>query len=168
MQTQALQTELIANAVEAIKPLQSLPGQIESKFTSLIPGLTSAIAKLNGACNDNVELNIPSISAPTSAQQGLSDLNTDSDYNDLIPTEFYTELNVSDDDLSQRAESIQLLVEQQRDLFNSILEAPAQVYKQEGEPPAELGKTGDYYVNTTNNVSYGPKISSTDWGNPLN
>ena len=150
MQTQALQNQLIVNAIEAVKPLQSLPDQIESKITILIPILIAAISKLNTITNDDVELN------------------TDNNYNDLIPTEFYNESNVSETDLTQRSNSIEQLVEQQRNLLTSLQEAPSQVYKQEGNPPPELGKIGDYYLNTSNNVSYGPKISDNDWGTPIN
>jgi len=159
MQTQAIQNQLIVNAIEAVKPLQSLPTQIESKIITLIPVLTTAISKLNTVCGDSdVELSVPNISTES----------TVTDYNDLIQTQFYNESNVSENDLTQRSDSIEQLVEQQRNLLTSLQEAPSQVYKQEGNPPAELGKIGDYYLNTSNNVSYGPKISDTDWGNPLN
>jgi hypothetical protein len=116
MQTQALQNQLIVNAIEAVKPLQSLPDQIESKILTLVPVLTTAIAKLNTVCDDDIELNIPTnISTgvnPTNISTGvnptniltgvnptniLTGLNTDNNYNDLIPTEFYNELNVSED-----------------------------------------------------------------------
>jgi len=158
MQLEAIQNELIVNAIESIKPLQNLPGQIESKLSSLTPPLVAAISKLNTVCNDtDIELTLPTVSNDSI-----------SDYNDLIETEFYNEFNVSDIDISGRADSIRQLIDQQRDLLNSLQEAPSQVYKQDGEPPAELGKIGDYYINTINNVSYGPKISTTDWGNPLN
>ena len=159
LQTQAIQNQLIVNAVEAVKPLQSLPLQIESKILTLVPVLITAISKLNTVCGDSdIELNIPNISTESAV----------TDYNDLVPTEFYNESNVSENDLTQRSDSIEQLVEQQRNLLTSLQEAPSQVYKQEGNPPAELGKIGDYYLNTSNNVSYGPKISDTDWGNPLN
>ncbi len=159
LQTQAIQNQLIVNAVEAVKPLQSLPTQIESKILTLVPVLITAISKLNTVCGDSdIELNIPNISTES----------TVTDYNDLVPTEFYNELNVSETDLTQRSDSIEQLVEQQRNLLTSLQEAPSQVYKQEGNPPPELGKIGDYYLNTSNNVSYGPKITDTDWGNPLN
>lgn len=176
MQTQALQNQLIVNAIEAVKPLQSLPDQIESKITILIPILIAAISKLNTITNDDVELNIPSIPRADNVELNVLnipltddvELNTDNNYNDLIPTEFYNESNVSETDLTQRSNSIEQLVEQQRNLLTSLQEAPSQVYKQEGNPPPELGKIGDYYLNTSNNVSYGPKITDTDWGNPLN
>ena len=159
LQTQAIQNQLIVNAVEAVKPLQSLPTQIESKILTLVPVLITAISKLNTVCGDSdIELNIPNISTES----------TVTDYNDLVPTEFYNESNVSETDLTQRSDSIEQLVEQQRNLLTSLQEAPSQVYKQEGNPPPELGKIGDYYLNTSNNVSYGPKITDIDWGNPLN
>ena len=176
MQTQALQNQLIVNAIEAVKPLQSLPDQIESKITILIPILIAAISKLNTITNDDVELNIPSIPRADNVELNVLnipltddvELNTDNNYNDLIPTEFYNESNVSETDLTQRSNSIEQLVEQQRNLLTSLQEAPSQVYKQEGNPPPELGKIGDYYLNTSNNVSYGPKISDNDWGTPIN
>ena len=162
LQTQAIQNQLIVNAVEAVKPLQSLPTQIESKILTLVPVLITAISKLNTVCGDSdIELNIPNISTESAES-------TVTDYNDLVTTEFYNESNVSETDLTQRSDSIEQLVEQQRNLLTSLQEAPSQVYKQEGNPPPELGKIGDYYLNTSNNVSYGPKITDTDWGNPLN
>ena len=176
MQTQALQNQLIVNAIEAVKPLQSLPDQIESKITILIPILIAAISKLNTITNDDVELNIPSIPRADNVELNVLnipltddvELNTDNNYNDLIPTEFYNELNVSETDLTQRSDSIEQLVEQQQNLLTSLQEAPSQVYRGNGNPLPNLGKIGDYYLNTSNNVSYGPKISDNDWGTPIN
>ena len=164
MQTQALQNQLIVNAIEAVKPLQSLPDQIESKITILIPILIAAISKLNTITNDDVELNIPSIPRADNVELNVLnipltddvELNTDNNYNDLIPTEFYNELNVSETDLTQRSDSIEQLVEQQQNLLTSLQEAPSQVYRGNGNPLPNLGKIGDYYLNTSNNVSYGP------------
>ena len=170
-QTEAIQNQLIVNAVEAVKPLQALPKQIESKIIMLMPILIAAISKLNTITDDDVELNVPSILTDDDVELNISNISTEStvtDYNDLIQTQFYNESNVSENDLTQRSDSIEQLVEQQQNLLTSLQEAPSQVYKQEGNPPAELGKIGDYYLNTSNNVSYGPKISDTDWGNPLN
>ena len=180
LETQKTQNQLIVNAIEAVKPLQSLPDQIESKILTLVPVLTTAISKLNTITDDDVELNVPTnistrlntvsdddieLNIPTNISTGL---NTDTNYNDLIPTEFYNESNVSEDDLTQRSNSIEQLVDQQRNLLTSLQEAPSQVYRGNGNPLPNLGKIGDYYLNTSNNVSYGPKITDTDWGNPLN
>ena len=190
LETQKTQNQLIVNAIEAVKPLQSLPDQIESKILTLVPVLTTAIAKLNTVSDDDIELNIPTnistglntvsdddieLNIPTNISTGLNTdtnistgLNTDTNYNDLIPTEFYNESNVSEDDLTQRSNSIEQLVDQQRNLLTSLQEAPSQVYRGNGNPLPNLGKIGDYYLNTSNNVSYGPKISDNDWGTPIN
>ena len=120
--------------------------------------------------DDDIELNIPTnISTGLNTDTNISTgLNTDTNYNDLIPTEFYNESNVSEDDLTQRSNSIEQLVDQQRNLLTSLQEAPSQVYRGNGNPLPNLGKIGDYYLNTSNNVSYGPKISDNDWGTPIN
>ena len=87
----------------------------------------------------------------------------DFDYNDLLDTEFYKDVNVSDFDLDDRAEQIQRMLEQQQNLYKSILEAPSRVYDGAGAPAGSLGKIGDFYVDTQNNVYYGPKMTKDSW-----
>ena len=154
----ALQEELIVNAIAAIEPLTAVPTQTLSKLETLIPPLTTAIAKLADAGCVDGELTIPTLNDSDS-----NNFPDGFDYNDLLPSEFYEEVNVSESDIDQRSDVIQQLVEQQQNLLASILEAPSQVYRQQGSPPAELGKIGDYYVDTENNIAYGPKQSNTNW-----
>ena len=161
--TQQLQDELVSNAIQAIQPLQAVPNQAVSKLNTLIPPLTNAIASLNSACNEDIGLDIPTLDDDNSNNFG-----EDFDYNDLLPSEFYREINVSETDLDQRSNTIQQLVEQQQNLLTSLIEAPSQVYREPGVPSANLGKTGDFYVDTENNIAYGPKPSDTEWGGPLN
>jgi hypothetical protein len=92
---------------------------------------------------------------------GLED--ADFDYNDLLGTEFYKDVNVSDFDLDDRAEQIQRMLEQQQNLYKSIIEAPSRVYDGAGAPVGSLGKIGDFYVDTQNNVYYGPKMTKDSW-----
>jgi hypothetical protein len=75
---------------------------------------------------------------------------------------------VSESDLTDRSSNIETLLKQQQDLLTSLLEAPSAVYKQHGIPDPNLGKTGDYYINLDNSSVYGPKVSATQWGNPVN
>jgi len=163
----ALQDEIIANAVAAVIPLQAVPLQTVSKLETLVPPLLAAIARLNKACNEDIGLEIPSI-ATAIDESGIDDVDDVDDYNDLLSSEFYRDVNVSETDLDQRSNTIQQLVEQQQNLLTSLQEAPSQVYKQAGPPPAKLGKPGDYYINTQNNTPYGPKKSNTNWGGPIN
>lgn len=148
----AIQDALIVNSIGALESFSTLPTSLASKFQTLIPVLSQAIQKLNSVCN--LDETIPDFN------------NSDIDYNDLIDTEFYNEQNVSDDDLQFRSDAIQQLVEQQRDLMTSLLEAPSQVYKESGLPSDDLGKPGDYYVDISTNKIYGPKTSV--WGTPVN
>jgi len=73
-----------------------------------------------------------------------------------IGTEFYTETNVSIDDIRQRAKVIADLVEDQQDLLKSLQEAPAQSYNGTDPPAKDTGKIGDYYVDTYRKIMYGP------------
>ena len=163
-QAEAVQDELIANAVAAVIPLQAVPIQTLSKLETLVPPLLAAIAKLNRACDEDIELDIPNLSDGS----GIDDVDDVDDYNDLLSSEFYRDVNVSEPDLVQRSNTIQQLVQEQQDLLTSLQEAPSQVYKQAGAPPAELGKLGDYYVDIQTNTPYGPKKSKDTWGGPIN
>ena len=82
-------------------------------------------------------------------------------------TEFYTEVNVSAEDLQNRLDTINELISTQQDLLASLQEAPAQSYDGIGPPNADLGKLGDYYIDKTNKVIYGPKIN-TGWPTGVN
>ena len=84
-----------------------------------------------------------------------------------IGTEFYTRTNVSIDDMKQHLDTINVLVENQQNLLTSLQEAPAQSFNGTTPPDANLGKIGDYYVDTANNKIYGPKINS-GWPTPVN
>ena len=163
-QAEAVQDELIANAVAAVIPLQAVPIQTLSKLETLVPPLLAAIAKLNRACDEDIELDIPNLSDGS----GIDDVDDVDDYNDLLSSEFYRDVNVSEPDLVQRSNTIQQLVQEQQDLLTSLQEAPSQVYKQAGAPPAELGKPGDYYIDIQTNTPYGPKKSRDTWGGPIN
>jgi len=156
----AVQDELIANALAAVEPLQAVPQQMLSKLETLIPPLITAIAKLNTVCPDETELNIPELN--------IDEFPEGYDFNDELPSEFYQTKNVSEFDLQQRSDAIQELISQQKDLLTSLQEAPSRVYKDNGPPAGDVGKIGDFYVDTQNNIPYGPKKSNTNWGGPIN
>jgi hypothetical protein len=165
--SQEIQNELIVNALEAIQPLQAVPQQALGKLQTLVPPLQQAIAKLVTSCNGE-DLNIDFPVARNGGDDFSNQFPAGFDYNSLLPSEFYRNVNVSNVDLDQRSDAIQQLIEQQQNLLTSLLESPSQVYKQNGPPPNDLGKAGDFYIDTQNNVPYGPKPSDTIWGSPLN
>ncbi len=148
-----IQNATITNAIASLKQFESIPVTLLSKIQTIVPPLTGAINKLSSACNgeiDNLEL-------PTQAE-----------YNDLLPSEFYTDINVSDTDLQGRSDNIELILTLQRDLLSSLQEAPSKVYQDNGLPAADVGKIGDYYIDLTTSIVYGPKITATEWGTPVN
>jgi len=82
-------------------------------------------------------------------------------------TEVYSDINVSDEDLNTYSKMIDNLVKNQQDLLTSLQEAPAQSYNGTEPPNSNLGKSGDYYIDTTAQKMYGPKTSE-GWPPPVN
>ena len=86
---------------------------------------------------------------------------------DTMGTEFYSEINVSAEDLQSRLDTINDIVKNQQDLLASLQEAPAQSYEGQGAPALKLGKLGDYYIDKGNRIIYGPKTNS-GWPSGVN
>lgn len=164
-QLMAIQDATIVNAIASLKQFAAVPAQLTGKLQTIIPPLTSAISKLSNVCNGDV----PTVELPNNAVNSISGGDgsggdgSGSDYNDLVATNFYNDDNVSSDDLDYRSITIQDLITQQRDLLTSLEEAPSKVYQDAGLPSLDLGKVGDYYIDTTTSIIYGPKMSITNW-----
>jgi hypothetical protein len=153
-QLMAIQDATIVNAIESLNQFTSIPDTLTSKLDTITNPLLTAISKISNICNGDVN----SIDLPTTTTLLSAD-----ELNSLVPTEFYTEVNVSDSDISNRAAVIQQLVEQQANILQSLQEAPSQVYQQSGIPDADLGKPGDYYIDIDTQTVYGPKPSQNSW-----
>jgi DNA-binding protein YbaB len=163
-QLTALQDATIVNAIEALNQFSSVPTTISLKLATIVPPLLASIGKISNVCNgdvDNLEIPQSVIDNISNTSENIS--NTSEDYNDLIDTEFYTELNVSDDDLENRSDIIEQLLEQQLNLLQSLQEAPSKVYQNQGPPDVSLGKIGDYYIDTNTQTVYGPKLTINSW-----
>jgi septation ring formation regulator EzrA len=155
-QLTAIQDATIVNAIESLNQFATVPTSLTSKLQTIVPPLLAAISKVSAVCNGDVDnLEIPSSLLP--------DTNTDTDYNDLVATEFYNKKNVSQSDLDGRSDLIEQLLRQQQDLLTSLIEAPSKVYQNSGAPANDLGKVGDYYIDLDTQTIYGPKASLTQW-----
>jgi len=154
-QLQAIQDATIANALTCIDQLATCPPTLINKLPPVVmPPIQEALQKLSSACNGDVpDITMPSIDGPV-------DINT---YNDLFPSDFYRDINVSEQDLLDRANTIQTLITRQLDVLSNLQEAPSTVFQQQGKPTADIGKLGDYYIDTENLIFYGPKLSDTEW-----
>lgn len=156
-QLTAIQDATIVNAISSLQQFSSIPTTIASKLQTITPPLLATLAKVSNVCNGET----PDLTLS-------ADSLTVEDYNDLVDTKFYTEDNVSDDDLQNRSDVIQQLLEQQINLLTSLQEAPSKVYQASGIPANSLGKIGDYYIDLDNQLIYGPKLVIDNWGQPVN
>ena len=163
-QLTAIQDATIVNAIESLNQFSTIPTSLTSKLQTIVPPLTNALKKVSNACGEDDDTNFE---LPSSLVDDANNDN-DNDYNDLVPTEFYNEDNVSESDLQDRSDSIEQLLTQQRNLLTSLQEAPSKVYQQPGIPAGQVGKIGDYYIDIQSSKIYGPKPSLTEWGQPVN
>jgi hypothetical protein len=159
-QLQLIQTATLVNAVESLQQLSAVPTTVASKLASVVPALASAIGNVAGACNG--EGNEIELSADVLDQLNAAGIGEDGTL-EYDPSEWYTDQNVSDSDLS----SLDDTLKNQQLLLRSIIEAPSVVYKDNGVPDIELGKPGDYYIDLQNQLIYGPKLEN-NWGTGIN
>ena len=136
---------------------------IVSLIQSLPDTLNNVLDKISSTCNNQA------INLNTLKNLNDSDSQIDiSQFEDMTESEFYQLINVSESDIQGRENKIEQLLEQQKSLLDNLIEAPSNVLVNTGVPDNNLGKTGDYYINKQNNQIYGPKVSDTSWGSPLN
>ena len=160
-------TKLIDNAKSSINSLKGILANIKSQFNRINSLIANSINTIGSICNNEsftVTSEVASIINNASSIIG----NDASSINDQYPTEFYTNINVSDDDINLRFNTISELLENQLDVMTNLVEAPSKVYQASGVPENNLGKLGDYYINLDNQSIYGPKAQADDWGQPVN
>lgn len=163
-QLQNVQNATIVNAIESLSQLSAVPATVSSKLTSVVPALLTAINNVSTACNgEDNEIALPqSVIDELQSDSGLG-AGTGLGANSQQISEWYTDVNVSDSDLSD----LDAILKQQQTLLRSIIEAPSVVFKENGTPDAALGKSGDYYIDLTNQKIYGPKIDESNWGDGI-
>ena len=160
-------TKLIDNAKSSINSLKGILANIKSQFNRINSLIANSINTIGSICNNEsftVTSEVASIINNASSIIG----NDTSIINDQYPTEFYTNINVSDDDINLRFNTISELLENQLDVMTNLVEAPSKVYQASGVPENNLGKLGDYYINLDNQSIYGPKAQANDWRQPVN
>ena len=182
-QLMLIQDAVLVNAITSLNSLSAIPATLPGKLAPLIPQLVAAANIVGNACgNEEPPLAIPTISDDgdgdgdssnngNNGYDGLGDridgIDDVAGYGDALKTEFYTKVNVSEEDLDFRSDTIEQLLSQQRDLLTSILEAPSKVHQTTAEPSGSLGKLGDYVVDNVNKNMYGPKLENDSWGQPV-
>lgn len=193
-----VQNMTILNAVQASSQLETIPNQLQSTLKGISVDIAQSLLNFSNVCNNEsfqfaevvgAELDKlrdssgkwrlisgtgeggtpagspPNLESPYTDSFGSTWIWID---NSGLESEFYQTKNVQQEDIDERNDLIQQLIETQTDLLTSLQEAPSQVYNQSGTPDPELGKPGDYYVDTENKIIYGPKVSRTEWPQGVN
>lgn len=185
-QLMLIQDAVLVNAITSLNSLSAIPATLPGKLAPLIPQLVAAANIVGNACgNEEPPLDIPTVSDNGDSDGGDGDSSNNSNngydglgdridgiddvagYGDALKTEFYTKVNVSEEDLDFRSDTIEQLLSQQRDLLSSILEAPSKVHQTTAAPAGSLGKLGDYVIDNANKNMYGPKLENDSWGQPV-
>lgn len=170
------------NAKSATNSLQGLIDSINTRLDTANNTLAVGINKLASICNtetfnvtkdianelNSANRNINNNTYVNNSNSIISSLNTgaenDSDiFDSIAPTRFYTELNVSNDDIQNRIQIIRDLIEQQVNVLQNLKEAPSKVLSNSKPPTLDIGDIDDYYIDTRNQIIYGPK-TNIGWG----
>jgi hypothetical protein len=165
---------VIQLAIPAVPGVPIAPvNQAVTSFAELIQNVSSATSILNNVISDISSISNRAESVITSTQNKLDSLcPTDfnsagidayDNINNLYPSEFYQEVNVSNDDIDDRINKIQQLIDEQIDVLQNLNEAPSKVLFGTGTPNSDLGKLGDYYIDSNTQQVYGPKRSINSW-----
>ncbi len=147
------------NAKSSVSSLQGMISTINIQFARINQLLAKSIIKLSTICNSDT------FNISTDIARELDELNNANVYQ--FPTQFYTELNVADEDITGRLIVIQNLLDQQLNVLQNLKEAPSKVQTGFLPPTNDIGDIDDYYVDVDNQIIYGPK-TDTGWGNGIN
>lgn len=162
-------------AIPAVPPAPQGPiAQTISSFADLIANVDACTATLNNIITQMNSFSQQIGTSITGAQQKIADVckttsGSVSSSNDGTQTQydqtskFYRPINVSDDDLNQRLQTIQDLIDNGFDVLTNLNEAPSKVITGTGIPTDNIGQPGDYYVNTQNQNIFGPKGQTNSW-----
>lgn len=155
---------LIPNILAALKQLSIYLPIVTASLATISFALGPIINKISSICtNETYDVTV------TVAEGIVQDLQNDVTNNlNAFPSKFYDTVNVSQQDINDRNDLIEELISRQQDVVTNLLEAPSKVIIGDMMPQTNQGKTGDYFINTTRQIIYGPKISDLDWGTPIN
>lgn len=148
--------DLIANVDACTATLNNIVTQMNSFSQQIGTSITGAQQKIADVCKTTSGIGTPSTGSVSSSNDG-----TQTQYDQT--SKFYRPINVSDDDLNQRLQTIQDLIDNGFDVLTNLNEAPSKVITGTGIPTNNIGQPGDYYVNTQNQNIFGPKGQTNSW-----
>ena len=155
---------LITNIISVVKQLSITLPIITAAVAGISIALGTVINLLGSICiNETFSVDSNTLAGMTT--------DIDNKLKDIIqqyPSKFYRTINVSEQDIEQRAQLIEELVSRNHDVLSNILEAPSNVIIGNVAPKSDSGKLGDYFIDNVNQLIYGPKQTDFDWGMGLN
>jgi hypothetical protein len=158
--------QLAQNSLTVADILLSIFDRLLAIFPTILKSATEAQRFLNNLCNesdDRVNDFLNNLSGNDTIEVTLVTPPTAAELLEQYPSTFYTELNVSDEDLNNRYQEIVELINGGFDVINNLVELPTNVLTGQGAPLDILGTAGDFYINTQNNELFGPKPTNESW-----
>ena len=114
--------------------------------------LNDLIGNINSIGNTNNFINI-TIQEPV----------TNADINRRFPSDFYKDVNVPDETINERIQTIREILLRGSSVLSDLRESPSKILSGSGAPVNGIGKAGDYYTDVTTNTVYGPKPTDNSW-----
>ena len=158
--------QLAQNSLTVGNILLSIFDRLLALFPTILKSASETQRFLNNLCNesdDRVNDFLNNLSGNDTIDVTLVTPPTAQEILDQYPSTFYTELNVSDEDLNARYQEIVELIDGGFDVINNLVELPTNVLTGQGAPVDTLGTAGDFYIDTQTNQLFGPKPTNGSW-----
>ena len=158
--------QLAQNSLTVANILLSIFDRLLALFPTILKSASETQRFLNNLCNesdDRVNDFLNNLSGNDTIDVTLVTPPTAQEILDQYPSTFYTELNVSDEDLNARYQEIVELIDGGFDVINNLVELPTNVLTGQGAPADTLGTAGDFYIDTQTNQLFGPKPTNGSW-----
>ena len=159
-------SQLAQNSLTVANILLSIFNRLLALFPIILKSAAETQQFLNNLCNedaDRVNDFLNNLSGNDTIDVTLVTPPTAAELLEQYPSTFYTELNVSDEDLNSRYQEIVELIDGGFDVINNLVELPTNVLTGQGAPADTLGTAGDFYINTQTNQLFGPKPTNGSW-----
>jgi len=158
--------QLAQNSLTVANILLSIFDRLLALFPTILTSAAQAQQFLNNLCNesaDRVNDFLNNLSGNDTIDVTLVTPPTAEELLEQFPSTFYTELNVSDEDLDARYQEIVELIDGGFDVINNLVELPTNVLTGQGSPLNTIGTAGDFYIDTQTNQLFGPKPTNGSW-----
>lgn len=162
-------SQLISAAAETLQRINNLIetlSELLSSFSSVFNNVSSVMSLA-----DNLFLNVCGKlsnfdgfgNLPNSPELDIQVGLSLDDLANLYPSTFYREVNVTDEDINQRLQLISDLLDRGLSISERLNDAPSEILSGNIDPTSDVGKTGDYFINTITGVIFGPKPTDSSW-----